>query len=271
MQYVFEDGSTIDFQNEWNQEEKKAQEKEKAEEKEKEEEKNCLITKEPLVEGYVVLDCNHTFNYLPLYKDLVNHKQKFSMLETDYLHSHQIRCPYCRSKQSKLLPYFATKGVKHMHGINFLDPTIYSEISLVKIGVCHYSSLYSKALPCTNNKVFEIQDGKTYCIYHKYYAIKIWQKANKEKCKQEKKKLIQEEKQKAKELVKAKALEVKLAKMQAKAEDKKKPTMLASVCQQILITGKNKGCICHINMFQDNLCKRHYHLLEKKMQKQEQK
>ena len=34
MQYVFEDGSTIDFQNEWNQEEKKAQEKEKAEEKE---------------------------------------------------------------------------------------------------------------------------------------------------------------------------------------------------------------------------------------------
>jgi hypothetical protein len=34
----------------------------------------CLITYEPLQDSYVKMDCGHTFNYIPLFNDIMNHK-----------------------------------------------------------------------------------------------------------------------------------------------------------------------------------------------------
>ena len=41
----------------------------------KNEENICLISNEELTDNFVKLNCGHSFNYLPLYKDLVNQKQ----------------------------------------------------------------------------------------------------------------------------------------------------------------------------------------------------
>ena len=30
----------------------------------------CLISNQPLTENYVTLDCNHKFNYMPLFNDI---------------------------------------------------------------------------------------------------------------------------------------------------------------------------------------------------------
>ena len=49
------------------------------------ESKTCLITGEPLTEPIVELNCGHKFNYLPLYKDVLNFKQKFFQQEINLL------------------------------------------------------------------------------------------------------------------------------------------------------------------------------------------
>ena len=41
----------------------------------------CLITNQPLVDKHVKLECGHKFNYIPLFNDIKNHKQKFNNLE----------------------------------------------------------------------------------------------------------------------------------------------------------------------------------------------
>lgn len=83
----------------------------------------CLITNEPLIENFVKLNCGHSFNYLPLYKDLMNHKNKFNNMESSATVSNhnEIRCPYCRKKQTELLPYYDMIGVKKIHGVNYFD------------------------------------------------------------------------------------------------------------------------------------------------------
>ena len=56
----------------------------------------CLISNQPLIDRFVKLTCGHTFNYLPLYNDIINHKAKFNSMEatSGRLKQSQIRCPY---------------------------------------------------------------------------------------------------------------------------------------------------------------------------------
>ena len=45
-----------------------------------EDDKNlCLITNKPLCDKFVKMECEHKFNYIPLYLDIKNHKQKFNL------------------------------------------------------------------------------------------------------------------------------------------------------------------------------------------------
>jgi hypothetical protein len=88
----------------------------------------CLITGKELEDKYVKLDCSHKFNYIPLYNDIKNHKQKFNSLEgnNSRLKINEIRCPYCRNKQIGVLPYYPEFGLKKINGVNFYDATIQS-------------------------------------------------------------------------------------------------------------------------------------------------
>jgi hypothetical protein len=83
----------------------------------------CLITNQPLENYSVKMKCGHKFNYLPLYKYLINYKQKFNSMESSKqkLDINEIRCPYCRTIHNKLIPYIEIEGVEKKHGINFFD------------------------------------------------------------------------------------------------------------------------------------------------------
>jgi hypothetical protein len=102
MNYIIEDN--FNFFNELNKEEDMDQSSGNKNEQ------VCMISHMPLTYNSVKLPCNHTFNYLPLYKELV-------LVNTHTPHK-TIKCPYCRTMSMKLLPYIPLVGVEKRYGIN---------------------------------------------------------------------------------------------------------------------------------------------------------
>jgi DNA-directed RNA polymerase subunit RPC12/RpoP len=96
-----------------------------------EDENLCLITNLPLSEKYVTMDCGHKFNYIPLYFDIKNHKQKFNGMEgsSSRLNKNEIRCPYCRNRHKGVLPYYEDLGLAKIDGVNFVDPNYKSHVN----------------------------------------------------------------------------------------------------------------------------------------------
>ena len=182
-------------------------------------EKKCLITNQPLTEKYIKLYCGHTFNYLPLFNDIVAHKKKFNHMElsTKILSAKQLRCPYCRNVQNELLPYYADLGIKQVHGVNFYNPDIKPD-NYLKIHYDHCSYLienptFNPELPESNtNKKHtncpfwgsKITDGKyskynndnKYSTNHKFVIKKKYNIESKQKIKDEKDKIKEELKKK---------------------------------------------------------------------------
>ena len=83
---------------------------------------NCLITHEILKDPYISFPCEHKFNYLPLYNEIIRQKtrsgKKFNTLESTYLAPNQIKCPYCRKIYNFVLPYIQSAGVERISGVN---------------------------------------------------------------------------------------------------------------------------------------------------------
>jgi hypothetical protein len=238
---------------------------------------NCLITDEPLNENFVKLDCNHKFNYIPLYNDIVNHKKKYNQMERHLLDKTEIRCPYCRNIQKTLLPYYENMGLKKVHGVNHIDETYgldkkgYLEYEY-QIGKCEafecspISNISDAAkYPCCNKYVKKLEEkNKSYCFFHyKYYGnqlIKEKKQAEKDKIKAAKE-LLKLEKLKEKEALKIKKLEEKMNK-KAKLENEQNTIIspsgkLITGCKQLLKTGKNAGTQCCAKIHLNGFCKRH--------------
>ena len=78
----------------------------------------CLITDDTLEEDHIKLVCNHKFNYIPLYKELSNQKNR-NYLETSKLHTNQIKCPYCRTIQDGLIPFNKRYPELKKKGVNY--------------------------------------------------------------------------------------------------------------------------------------------------------
>ena len=256
----------------------------------------CLISDEALVDKFVKLPCGHSFNYIPLYNDIKNHKTKFNHMEASSgkLRAHEIRCPYCRNIYASLLPYYEDLGLAKIHGVNCLDPT---HDSTHPTKACCFVDDAANPTICTGFYGFKVNcfDKKFYCYYHNKtvnntYLIKLKEekqkikeakqkvKDEKQKVKEEKQK-IKEEKQKAKE-EKQKAKEekqkVKEATQSVKdetqntAEDTHNtivnpittPITIGEVvicgCVATLKTGARKGQACNKRVHQDAMCKLHY-------------
>jgi hypothetical protein len=235
------------------------------EEEEKEDEKCCLITHAPLKENFVELECGHTFNYVPLFKEIVNQK-RLSCLDNHKLSLYELRCPYCRNKQKKLLPYYeGLAGVEKKNGINWIDETIF-----YNLGVCEFKNANepgNNAFMCHNNYVKKMQDGNTYCYFHMKFMQKELKKAE-EKAKKLEKLQAKEAEKKAKKLEKLQAKEAeKKAKEEAKnMNQKKKPAenvVLETKCQVILKTGLRQGEKCGLGATKECMCTRHYNLHKK--------
>ena len=212
----------------------------------------CLITQLPLEEKYITLKCKHTFNYTALYKDIYNSKFRTTSINTGVSQypTNRIKCPYCRSLQSTLLPYYAELGFPLVYGIN-TNNIVFNIVKNNKNKFVYDSSMtYFNGECC-----FEISPGekcfhttvllhsetqKTYCYQHIHTVKKEYNKQLKDA-----------KKQKMKE-------ELKLKKLKEK-EDKKKEKPIVILCNQILKTGKNKGkwCGCKVTLPNVDKCKKH--------------
>ena len=111
----------------------------------------CLITNQLLTDKFIQLQCGHKFNYVPLFLDIKNHKQKFNALEgnSTRLDNNEIRCPYCRNKHSGVLPYYEEFGYAKINGVNHYDPSVkgYQGYSYKQ---CEYLSLNPNYDPSGN-------------------------------------------------------------------------------------------------------------------------
>jgi len=255
----------------------------------------CLITNQLLTDKFIQLQCGHKFNYIPIFLDIKNHKQKFNSLEgnSTRLDNNEIRCPYCRNKHSGVLPFYEEFGYAKINGVNHYDPSVkgYQGYSYKQ---CEYLSLNpiydpSGNLPLETNKsnignvkffvcyasgskinIEESElnnDNKCYCYKHKNLVIKAHNKKLSEKAKEEAKAKKMLEKQQAKEQKEA----LKEEKAKAKELKKKNKNIVISVatdeskaleettgCVEILKSGLNKGKPCGCNIIIDNLCNRHF-------------
>ena len=140
-----------------------------------------------------------------------------------------------------------------------------------------------------SNYYHDYNDENFYCHQHKTIVVKKYKKEIADKIKEEKEKIKQkekEEKQKAKQKEKEEKQKakddlkkaVKLAKMNKKQKTNDTNVVTDNVvigvsdvvisediqlCTEILKTGPKKGTSCGTKIFENNLCKRHYNLINK--------
>jgi hypothetical protein len=93
----------------------------------------CLISRTQLKEDHIKLVCGHKFNYSDLLNEIINQK-KLNHFEVQKLKKTQIKCPYCRNIQNKLLPY--NEKYKKMKNVNWSGDTKINKhcIAVIKSG-----------------------------------------------------------------------------------------------------------------------------------------
>jgi hypothetical protein len=121
----------------------------------------CLISNEVLVPNAITLECNHKFNYMELYYEVVEQKTK-KILDNSKLKLNEIKCPYCRSISKNLLPYFKYYNTKPLKGVD--HPADLS----IKLNECQYIEKNSEL--CGKNAC--ITKFGIFCNNHVKYNIK---------------------------------------------------------------------------------------------------
>jgi len=182
--------------------------------KTEEDEDKCLITNQPLTDKFVKLDCGHKFNYIPLFNDIKNHKAKFNSMEgqSTLLKQNEIRCPYCRKRQTSVLPFYEDLLIEKINGVNYYDTNASNLGCIYSQNGCQYKFVYkyndgtTKEFTCFQKNVYNFEDGKQYCFHHHDIMNKNLLKKQNLKIKEDIKKAkieelnkLKEEKNKAKE------------------------------------------------------------------------
>lgn len=269
--------------------------------------KLCQITGLELKDRFVTLNCKHVFNYDAIYTEICKQKFEFKTYTSESLSSaelkvwrqrgydYYIRCPYCRSIQYDLLPYYDDMPHIQKYGVNTTDVeyrvidksshitnNVYNSGNYTykvygytfKKGICQKITVNSagKNLPCYNSFVSElIGTDKTYCPCHIRQAAKDYKLGLKLKALEDKQK-AKEDKQKAKE-EKINALIESKIESKSKSKPKSKitntvisqtmqisqfiPTETQQLCVAILKTGLKAGQECGLKVYSENMCKRH--------------
>jgi len=200
----------------------------------------CMLSKEPLDNTQIKLDCGHRFNYVPLYKDVCHQKSNSSqMYDITTLGAGQIKCPYCRAKTSRLLPFIVCNGVKRTYGVNapeyYCMPIFRCCYKMSNVPVTDISSSEQPSSPklC----------GKGNTLNTKYgFLCKLHNRLMK----------LQEERA-------AKAAAKATAKAAAKQANSQVISTNETTCSAIYTSGKNKGskCTSKVSGVDSHYCKRH--------------
>ncbi len=226
----------------------------------------CYITNTPLQKNFFKMNCGHTFNYEPLYKEIYNqkivqknyyfHKEPKEQVKKLKHTKYFIKCPYCRSIQNELLEYIPEYGFAKIYGINSDDGyDLYNDYSSNVCGETLPEGVHIKNFTCCiNNTNYCYQYKKNYCFPHFRVALKSIKKESSDL-----KKSINE----MIKIIKKKAIMNK--KMANKKENKKENNKVKVIkentdngCKIMLKTGINKGNICNAKIYKDDCCKRHY-------------
>jgi hypothetical protein len=121
----------------------------------------CLISNEALISNAITLECNHKFNYIELYNEVLEQKTK-KILDNSKLKLNEIKCPYCRAISKNLLPYFKYYNTKPVRGVD--NPPDLS----IKLNECQYIEKNSE--PCRKNAC--VTKFGLFCNNHVKYNIK---------------------------------------------------------------------------------------------------
>jgi hypothetical protein len=121
----------------------------------------CLISNEALISNAITLECNHKFNYIELYNEVLEQKTK-KILDNSKLKLNEIKCPYCRAISKNLLPYFKYYNTKPVRGVD--NPPDLS----IKLNECQYIEKNSE--PCRKNAC--LTKFGLFCNNHVKYNIK---------------------------------------------------------------------------------------------------
>jgi hypothetical protein len=184
----------------------------------------CLITNESLIDKFVTLECGHKFNYIPLYNDLIKQKYFTNIMEESRLKINEIRCPYCRSVSTQLIPFYENfciikdVFVRKVIGVNLKG----------NIENLHYN-YYNREKSLWDCEKFKIKKYTKQQINYDIKEAKLKAKVERLKIKEAKTKATKEAKEKekeakaklaAKEVKEKEKLEAKEAKIRAKKEAK---------------------------------------------------
>ena len=142
----------------------------------------CLISKDPLNNTQIKLECGHIFNYYPLYKEVIYQKRNLNSLESRMLQIHQIKCPYCRHICNNLLPYRELDHVEKLYGINYPEKYIMPDYKCIwkfkagskKNTLCQsVGNIYNEGCYC-NKHISNIKN-----IYYCNHTLKSGKKCKK--------------------------------------------------------------------------------------------
>lgn len=203
--------------------------------------KRCFITNKPLTEPYITLPCNHTFNYEPLYKDIVNAKLTNHM-EYAKLCVNQIRCPYCRLVIDHVLPY-SHEYKKCKDGVNWFDVGKYRIRDSIKFttGKCMYD-VDGKQRCCVQKVIKAPINDMEYCMEH-YGMVYSRKQMRKKTCLK-----IPKNNKSTKNVI------INSSKPILTEEN----TIISSgLCPAILKSGARKGCSCNAKVKISGWCMRH--------------
>ena len=190
----------------------------------------CPISNTPLETYFFTFECGHKFNYEPLFKDLYNHKKKYNFMEgiKGHLNMNEIRCPFCRKKQTGLLPYYPELPFDKVHGVNYINQDI-TEVthghSLLKCQFINPPESDGTTIKCQSNGNVIISG---FCLCYPHYTQHKQAEKQKIKAAKDAAKVV------AQQAAKEAAKEAKVAKIAEKqaAKEAAKEAKVAKVAAQ---------------------------------------
>jgi len=241
----------------------------------------CRITGLQLNDMSVKMECNHNFNYEPLYNEIYKQKYVFKTYTDirqlkkqsrikiresglDYF----IMCPYCRNVQFTLLPYYDDLGLEIKYGINTDLPEYNSfqnhisfqkkrDYSFVQHGIT-FSKGYCQFLDtCGDECIYEhvaiIPNTElSYCRQHYRQGLNKYYIDEKQKRIKEKENKINENKRLFEEMNNQRIIKG-IVPLKRNVNN-----IFDDGCTSVLKSGLNKGKLCGCQKIEnDGLCKRH--------------
>lgn len=136
----------------------------------------CEIDHVELEQNHITLKCGHKFNYIAIFNSIKEHKQHKGYSKSN-LNTEQMKCPYCRNIQNKILPYYKNILNEKIYGVNFPEEfTMTNNICDHKFKsgkVCDKKCYFEKCnthlksdknKPLFNNNTIDYKNLKSYTV-----------------------------------------------------------------------------------------------------------